>query len=164
MVTQMPVPFAHSRARRVTISGNTVNAFIYALTAVLALSAVAMLVRPLFQPAREITRLPSIIGNVKSGAPVLDVNSINVDRARGYTTVMGEVRNASGKKLNNVEAVVEYFDADHHLLKVETALLEIASIDPDEEAPFSVQTPDISGIAAYRVRFRHLLGDGISAK
>ena len=107
---------------------------------------------------------------LKALAPVaakdaaLVVRDSRADRKYDYVTVTGEAANVSGRTLKNVEAVVEFFDQNGRLRKVETALLDLPTALPGEETPFTVQTHDEPGLASYRVRFRHLLGDAIPSR
>jgi hypothetical protein len=95
---------------------------------------------------------------------VLEVRANHAAREYGYVTVTGEAANLSDRAVKNVEAVVEFFDRDRKLLKVETALLSLPTALPGEETPFTVQTRDLPGMSAYRVRFRHLLGETIPSR
>jgi hypothetical protein len=93
----------------------------------------------------------------------INIHGLQATRQYGYMTVTGEASNATTKTLTGVEAVVEYFDRNGGLVKVETALVEMPTLLPGDETPFSVQTSDQAGIASYRVRFRQLNGAGIPA-
>jgi len=85
----------------------------------------------------------------------------SVEQRYGYVTVYGDVENHTNKTLRNVEAVVELLDSQRHVVGVDSAVTEIAALRPGEESPFRVQSLQPNGVAAYRVRFRQLLGPSI---
>ena len=93
--------------------------------------------------------------------PVLRATQFRVEREHGYVTVSGMARSLAHKPIINVEALVEFFDGQGSLVKSESALIELSSLRAGEESPFTVQTRDVTQIAAYRVRFRELLGASI---
>lgn len=92
------------------------------------------------------------------------VSGVTVEREHEFVTVTGEARNASAWSLSQVEVMVELFDGQRNLLRVESALLEAPSLRPGEESPFRVQLADAAGATSYRIRFRHLLGAMIPAR
>lgn len=85
---------------------------------------------------------------------VLQVRAGFAERQYDYLVVTGEAKNLSSKSLSHVEAIVEFFDADGRLRRVETAPVEMSGIPAEGETPFRVQTPDDPAICVYRVRFR----------
>ncbi len=93
--------------------------------------------------------------------PQLRATSHRVERRLDYVTVSGMTANITQKPLKNVEALVEFFDKRGVLLKSESALIELPTLRAGEESPFVVQTRDMVDLAAYRVRFRELLGASI---
>ena len=97
----------------------------------------------------------------ESGNPSVVLRDSRAERRLGYLTVVGTVANRSGKRLRNVEAVVEYFDSAGKLVRLDSGLIELPVIAPSSESPFEVHSRDSAGITSYRIRFRTLLGSGL---
>lgn len=117
---------------------------------------------------RETISAPPSLVQIKTshneGTAQLAAGGITVERRHGFVTVCGEVRNISPCTLEKVEAVVEFMDRAGRLQSVETALLELPTVRPGEESPFSVHALDKPSLASYRIRFRRLLGPTIPSR
>ncbi len=97
----------------------------------------------------------------ESGNPSVILRDSRAERRLGYLTVVGTVANRSGKRLRNVETVVEYFDSAGKLVRVDSGLIESPVIAASAESPFEVHSRDSAEIASYRIRFRTLLGSAL---
>ncbi|HZO91878.1 MAG TPA: FxLYD domain-containing protein [Chthonomonadaceae bacterium] len=96
-----------------------------------------------------------------SGAPAagqVALTGATAERKLGFVTVTGNVTNRSPRALNRVEAVVELLNARNQTVRVESGLVAFDPLEKGETAPFRVDLMDTAGAAAYRVRFRQLLG------
>lgn len=56
----------------------------------------------------------------------------------GYVTVEGQVRNISGRKLENVEAVASFFAEDGTFITSDSSLVEYNPLMPGQVSPFKV--------------------------
>ncbi len=92
------------------------------------------------------------------------LNSARAERKYEYVSVAGSLANVSARDLRNVEAVVELLDGQGDVLHVESALIGAANLAPNAECSFAVTMRDAEGSAAYRVRFRTLVGSSIPSR
>ena len=112
----------------------------------------------------EIQALPTASASLPGEAAQLGVRGVSLERHDGFLIASGEAFNRTEKPLRNAEAVLELFDAQGKLLKVESGLLELTTLRSGEESPFRLETADVSGVASYRLRFRHLMGAALPAR
>ena len=101
-----------------------------------------------FAGASGASELKVLSSGAVPGKASINIYGLQATRQYGYMTVSGEASNTTTKPLTSVEAVVEYFDKTGNLIKVETALVEMPTVLPGDETPFSVQTSDQSGITS----------------
>jgi len=93
-----------------------------------------------------------------AGAPAgVTVSDALVERAHGYITVLGQVRNASPHALRGGGVLVELLDARGRERGMESSLLETPSVAPGETAPFRVYLLDDGSVISCRVRYRRLV-------
>jgi hypothetical protein len=76
----------------------------------------------------------------------------------GYYTVEGEVKNISGKRLENVEAVATMYDKDGGFITTGSALIDYDPILPGQTSPFKVMVRANPAMERYRVTFKKLSG------
>jgi len=94
----------------------------------------------------------------------LQLLSTTVERANGYLTVSGQVKNISSESLQNVQALIEYYDSDGLFIKSGEALIEYNPVLSEQTSPFEVITTDNPAIARYQVSFKFLLGNTITTE
>jgi hypothetical protein len=94
----------------------------------------------------------------------LQLLSTTVERANGYLTVSGQVQNISSESLQNVQALIEYYDSDGLFIKSGEALIEYNPVLSEQTSPFEVITTDNPAIARYQVSFKFLLGNTITTE
>ncbi len=98
-------------------------------------------------------RLESISGGatVPSAAP-------KVIRKLGFVAVTGRLANGTSRPLDRLEAVVDLMDRDGRIVRSGSALVERDRVAPGQETAFQVDMPDEPRAAAYRIRYKTLLG------
>ena len=79
----------------------------------------------------------------------------------GYATVEGQVKNISGKSLQNVAAVAEWYIADGQFITSDTALIEYNPVLAGQSSPFKVISTHNLAISKYRISFKSLFGGQI---
>lgn len=92
----------------------------------------------------------------------LQLLSSSSERAYGYITRSGEVKNISDSSLENVMAVVSYYTEDDTFVKSADALIDYNPILSGQTSPFSVITTDNPAITKLRISFKYLFGGTIS--
>jgi hypothetical protein len=95
---------------------------------------------------------------------LLEFVSVTDERSSSYITVNGQVKNISGQSLENVTAVIEYYDANDNFVTSDSALIDYNPILPGQTSPFSVITRDNPAIKRYSTSFKFLLGGTIRTK
>ncbi|MFP4053126.1 MAG: FxLYD domain-containing protein [Phycisphaerae bacterium] len=100
-------------------------------------------------------------GNSDAGTKLV-LESWNWKTRRGFAIAEGEVTNISGSKLQNVMAVVSYYDASGEVITTDSTLTEFNPILPGQTSPFRVMTVRNPAMESTRLRFRHLMGGTIS--
>ena len=93
--------------------------------------------------------------------PKLQLLDYNNDREYDYIVIEGQVKNISDEALENVEAVVEFFDKNDNFIKSDSALIEYNPILSEQTSPFKVITTDNPEIKRFLVSFKDLLGGKI---
>ena len=78
--------------------------------------------------------------------------------------VVGEVKNISNTKLENVVAVVNFRTEDGTLVKSDEALIDYDVLMPGQTSPFEVLTTDNPAIKKLGLSFRIFWGDPIPTK
>lgn len=94
--------------------------------------------------------------------PKLQLLDYSQKREYDYIIVEGQVKNISSEKLENVEAVVEYYDENDNFIKEDSALIEYNPILPGQTSSFKVMGTDNPEIKRYAVSFKDLMGGKIN--
>ena len=79
----------------------------------------------------------------------------------GYAKAEGQVKNISGRKLKNVEALVIWFDNNGNMITSDSSLIEYNPIMPGQTSPFSVMEQYNPAMTKARVEFKYLFGGSI---
>jgi len=93
--------------------------------------------------------------------PKLQLLDYDSKREYDYIIVEGQVKNISSEKLENVEAIVEYYDENNSFIKEDSALIKYNPILPDQTSTFKVMGTDNPEIDNYKVSFKDLTGGKI---
>jgi hypothetical protein len=89
------------------------------------------------------------------GRAVLELVSMRHVRDARTLTVTGLVRNPpAGVPVSDVAALVFAFDRTGEFVASGQGALQLAVLQPGEEAPFAVTVPDVADVGRYRVSFR----------
>jgi len=112
----------------------------------------------------QATKTPIVPGYTRAPSYKLELLSTNTERSSGFMTLEGQVKNISNESLENVTAVVEYYDSADNFIKSDSALIDYNPILPGQTSPFSVITTDNPEIKRYSVSFKFLLGGTINTK
>ncbi len=106
-----------------------------------------------------------VFGGTATAAPAGDARPIELLSLRhttdelGSFTVTGLVQNpVGGRKTTDIIAVVYLFDEGARLVATGRAALDIATLQPGDEAAFMVSIPKAAAVVKYRVGFRHADG------
>jgi hypothetical protein len=98
-----------------------------------------------------------------AGAPIELLSLRHVATDQGAFTVTGLVQNpVRGRKTSGLLAVLYLFDEAGRFVASGRAPLDAGTIQPGEEATFTVSIPKAAGVARYRVGFRYAEG-GVAA-
>ncbi|MBE9582555.1 MAG: zinc ribbon domain-containing protein [Proteobacteria bacterium] len=79
----------------------------------------------------------------------------------GYATYEGQVKNISSLKLENVQAVVTWYDRNDNMITSSSALIEYNPILPGQSSPFKVMKTYNPAMQKAGVEFSHLMGGTI---
>ena len=92
--------------------------------------------------------------------PYYDLKLISRDchKEYGYMTVEGFVENVSGKRLEDIEAVAVFYDADSTPIASESALIEYDFLLPGQQSPYTVMARDNPAIVKCGVEFKEFFG------
>ena len=82
----------------------------------------------------------------------------------GYIHVVGEVKNISNTKLENVMAVVAFRTEDGTLVKTDDALIDYDVLMPGQTCSFEVLTTENPAIKKLGLSFKQLFGSQIPTK
>ena len=94
-------------------------------------------------------------------SPPLEVQSWRCTKEYDYVFVIGEVKNVSDRRLENVLAVGEFRTSSGELVKAEDALLDYNPILAGQTSPFKAGGTDNPEIKRCNLSFRYLLGGSI---
>ncbi len=83
------------------------------------------------------------------------------DSRYGYAVVEGEVRNISGKKLENVEAVVTWYSKNDEMITSRSSLIEYRPLLSEQTSPFKVMVTFNPAMEKAVIEFKHLMGGKI---
>jgi hypothetical protein len=112
------------------------------------------------QTAATATAVTQAQRRANSQLELLAVNGVRGNY--GYATVEGQVANVSEKPLENVQAVVEWYDADGKFVSSSSALVEFDPLLPGQTTPFKVMTRMNPAMSRFSVRFSQLLGGALT--
>lgn len=76
----------------------------------------------------------------------------------GYAQAVGRVKNSSGRRLENIQVVVEWKTGSGALVKTGTALLEYNPIMPGQTSPFKVMAKNNPEMTRATISFKTLFG------
>jgi len=79
-------------------------------------------------------------------------------------TVEGQVKNISGRPLNNVTALVTWYDAKDNFVTSDSSLIEFKPLLEDQVSPFDVITSRNPAMDSYVVEFQILGGRKLSVR
>ena len=96
---------------------------------------------------------------VSSAQLVLNDWSWSVEH--GYVTVEGQVGNISGRKLQNVEALAQFYTADKTFVTSDTGLVEYNPLMPGQVSPFKVMLPHNPMMKTANISFKIMWGDAL---
>jgi len=93
-----------------------------------------------------------------SATALLNLLSYSGVRSNGFIIIQGQVENISSNELNNVEAIVRYYDKDNNFIRYDVATIQYNPIMPGQTSPFKVIGIDDPLIAKYSVYFQFTNG------
>ena len=88
----------------------------------------------------------------------LEVVSSNWSENYGYATYEGQVKNISNSKMDNVQAVVTWYDRNGNMITSSSALIEYNPILPGQISPFKVMKTYNPAMYKAGVEFSKLMG------
>ena len=91
----------------------------------------------------------------------LELISWNWSKEHGYAQAEGQVKNISGEAIENVEAVVSFYDANSNFIKAGSALIEYDPILSGQTSPFRVMTTENPAMKKATIEFKSLFGGTI---
>lgn len=91
----------------------------------------------------------------------LELLAANGTWGYGFATVEGQVKNISGKPLDNVMVVVEWADDNGNFIKSDDALIEYDPILVGQVSPFKSITSYNPAMTKFRVSFKEMFGGTI---
>ena len=94
----------------------------------------------------------------------LELISMNCYKEYGYFYITGEVKNISGKSLENVEAVGSAYTEDGTFVKSDSALIEYDPILAGQTSTFEVVTTGNPAISKCKVENKEFWGGSFSMK
>lgn len=76
----------------------------------------------------------------------------------GYATAEGQVKNISGRKLKNIQAVVVWYDNNDNMITYNSSYIEYTPVMPGQVSPFRVMVRYNPAMSNARLRFKHPTG------
>ena len=138
------------------------------LTPVLFLIAFLMLVNWLFSgfapegknppPATTASTGPILPTAAVIPEPVLELQGWNWREEYDYFIAEGTVKNVSAASINNVQAVIQIYDAREEFIKSASSLIEYRPILPGQISPFKVMASHNPKMAKARIDFKSFSG------
>ncbi len=77
---------------------------------------------------------------------------------RRYAVAEGEVKNISGRKLENVQAVATWYDKNNQMITSRSTLIEYKPLLPGQTSPFKVMASFNPAMESAVIEFKHLMG------
>ncbi len=96
--------------------------------------------------------------------PRLDVQSFRCEFEHGYHSIVGEVKNISPKKIDNVMAVGVFVTASGEVVKTDQSLIDYNPIMPNQTSPFKIMTTSNPQIKSCKLSFKTMFGGQIMTK
>lgn len=84
-------------------------------------------------------------------APVVVLES-SAHRSEGIVVLEGRVKNASPKAINGLVLLFDFLGTDGQVITTKRTDVEEEVLEPDAEAAFHVQTPDLVRAVEFRIR------------
>lgn len=94
----------------------------------------------------------------------LELESFRLYQSYGFVYLEGRVKNISPKKLENLQAVGEFTDANGAFIKSDIGFLEYDPLLPGQAAPFKIMGTGNPAIKKGTVTFKTLFGGTIPTK
>lgn len=91
----------------------------------------------------------------------LELRSSSWSIGHGYAIYEGQVKNISGAKLENVQAVVSWSDGSGNMITSSSAMIEYNPILPGQSSPFKVMKTYNPAMSGASVEFSELMGGTI---
>lgn len=109
--------------------------------------------------AEGISNTPNLIPLAKSPQVYKKValHSAIAERLHGFVRVNGEIQNQTNHRLRNVEAIVEFLNAEGNPFHTESVLLAQSPIAAHNKEHFEAIVQDVPGATSFRIEFRNLL-------
>lgn len=85
----------------------------------------------------------------------------NWSSEHGFVTVEGQVGNISGRKLQNVEALAQFYTADKKFITSDSALVEYNPLMPGQVSPFKVMATYNPLMKSASISFKLMWGDAL---
>jgi len=85
-------------------------------------------------------------------------------RSGDYVKAEGEVKNISNRSLQNVEALVSFYDKNGNFITSGSSLIDFNPILPSQKSPFSVLEIYNPAMAKATLQFKFLMGGSILTK
>lgn len=94
----------------------------------------------------------------------LEIQSFNCNTEHGYHSIVGEVKNVSPSKIDNVMAVGVFVTRSGEVVKTQNTLIEYNPIMPGQISPFKVLTTANPQITNCKLSFKNMFGGEILSK
>jgi len=91
----------------------------------------------------------------------LEILSSHWSKSYGWAIYEGQVKNISSSKLENVQAIVTWYDKNGNMITSSSALIEYNPILPGQTSPFKVMKTYNPAMEKAGVEFSHLMGGKI---
>lgn len=115
--------------------------------------------------ARENANNSSLsVSNSNENEYDLELLSLNCYEEYGFFHITGEVKNISGKSLENVEAVGTTYTEDGTFVKSDSMLIEYDPVLNNQVSPFEVMMTSNPAISKCNVSFKEFWGGSFSMK
>jgi hypothetical protein len=127
----------------------------------------ATLITPSGTPARSTSSTSSSGSQPAPPAPPADQLELLSSRGYneyGYHHVEGEVKNLSGRSLENVAVDVSWYTKDDRFITSDDALIEYNPLLPGQTSPFKSLVRSNPEMSKYTVSFKKLFGGSIRMK
>lgn len=108
----------------------------------------------------EVNRRPNqIAGDSRKQLKLLSYKSNKISTA--HIQVVGELKNVTDKKLDNVVVLVTFYDNNEKLITTAEAMTDFNPIMPDQISPFKVIATYNPSMDKFSIQFKYLTGEKI---